>query len=261
MDIIKVKVTTSDDIVTTLGVIKDKDPYIIDIPQVKNDYFDNYIRIQLQWNEQQHISEVDVVLDECNDGFYIFKKISSIRSSLERDYYRIDYKGIFKIKCISDSNKPNISRLLLNSSNIIKTSMASKVKHLLPHESTSDQHILKFLLELDSKLDIVIDLLSDKKDEVEYQIVNAIDVSGGGVCFFSKEIFNEGMQLYLDVQLNDTSNKVSFVTMGYIINIVKTDLGHIYSLEFDNLDTEFAENIIKYVFEKERKQIQELKNR
>jgi c-di-GMP-binding flagellar brake protein YcgR len=143
----------------------------------------------------------------------------------------------------------------------IKTSVASKIKQIIPHETTSNQHILRFLLEIDNKLDNILEIISDSKEDDNYLVVDAIDISGGGLCFFTTEKFEKGELLYLDVELDDTTNKVEFVSVGKILNIIKTNKGFIYSLEFQNLDPDFSENIIKYVFEKERIMIQELKNK
>lgn len=261
MDIIKVRITSANDINTLLGIVESTDPYKLRLHTLERSLLKDAIRIQLQWNENHQISEVDVVCEGVEEGVYLFKKVSSVRNGLERDFYRIDFKGGYRVKPINDENRTDISRLLTKNTGLIKSSLANKIKQVIPHESSSNQHILRFLLEIDTKLNLVLENLADHKEDVSYTDVTAIDISGGGLCFFSTEEYQDSSRVYVEGLLDDTTNKVEFVSVGKILNVLKTDVGFIYSLEFENLDTEFSDSIIKYVFEKERVMIQDLKNK
>jgi hypothetical protein len=261
MEIFKLRIITDNDIITALGILKSKNPLTLEIPKIDKSLLIKNIKLELQWNENGAISEVDVKFMKNNSNLYVFDFISEVRAGLERDYYRIDYKGFYKVKTLRKETLQSISRMVTSRANHIKTSVASKIKQIIPNETSSNQHILRFLLEIDSKLDRVLNYFEEEKTDEDFIIVNAIDISAGGLCFFSKEKFEKSELLYLDVELTDTANKVEFVSLGEILNTIETPEGFIYSLEFKNLDNEFSENIIKYVFEKERKMIQELKNR
>ncbi len=263
MDIVKLKVITDSDIISLLGRVVSENPLRIKFSSNCTDLLQNSIVLILQKFERDKIIEANIELKKVDeDDVYEFDFNSEYKSSNERNFHRIDYKGYFKVLSINDNNRFEIDRLYTHKTEKIKSAFANKIRQLLINDRVDDKHTLQYLLEIDSKIDRLLELLETNEEEInDFIQVAAINVSGGGLCFFSNKEFEKGEILYIEGKLDDIVNKVEFVAFIEIVKVVNTSRGFIYSAAFNKIDAEFAENIIKYVFEKERKLIQGFKRK
>jgi c-di-GMP-binding flagellar brake protein YcgR len=121
------------------------------------------------------------------------------------------------------------------------------------------QNVLKFLLEIDNKLEEMLTFLRSEEDTSDLFSVKAVDVSGGGLSFFSKETYPEETLLYIMGAIRESFYKVDFAAIGKIVSKENTPEGFIYGVHFVTIDEDIREDIIKFVFEREREMIKEVK--
>jgi len=261
MIVIKIRALYDNDIKTYYGnIIKiGKDEILVNIKTKQID--GNFIKVWVTFSEnnQNYVFEIENIMIE-NDSLTL-KGLKKIDFDSEREFNRIDYKGIFKIKKVEPGEKHKYAIISENNTSSSKSSLAKKVKNIIPNESLNNQLVLKFLLEMNNKLDNIINLLKDKEISTDLISVNAVDISGGGLSFFSKEIFDENDIIYLEGEIAESYYKIKLFLLCRIVSIVKTPKGFIYGANFDNIDRETREEIIKFIFERERELIKGSKNR
>lgn len=83
-----------------------------------------------------------------------------------------------------------------------------------------------------------------------------VDISGGGLRFISEGILKVGLNLLVSFHLQSDSVDEQCLVAGKILQVITSTnekKQHEYRLQFQNLNVEVQERIVKYVFEEERK--------
>ncbi|MCB4204580.1 PilZ domain-containing protein [Deferribacterales bacterium Es71-Z0220] len=261
MIVIKIRALYENDIKTHYGnIIKiGNNEIVVNIKTKEID--ENFIRVWATFSENNQLNIFEVENVKLDNNTLTLKGLKKVDFDSEREYNRIDYKGIFKIKKVEPGEKRKYVILSENNTFASKSSLAQKVKNVIPNESLNNQLVLKFLLEMNNKLDDIITLLKDNEISTDLISVNAVDISGGGLSFFSKEIFNENDTIYLEGEIAESYYKIKLSVLCKIVSIIKTPKGFIYGANYDNIDREIREEIVKFIFEKERELIKGSKNR
>ena len=89
---------------------------------------------------------------------------------------------------------------------------------------------------------------------LEHSVI--VDISGGGVRFVSKKKYDAGTMIYLTYQLNIGGKEKEYEITGKILESYpvpgKTDQFE-HRVKYLNMENEVREEIIRYIFEEERK--------
>lgn len=255
MIVIKIRALYEDDIKTYYGnIIEIRNNEIVVSVNTKV-ITKNYIKVWATFSENNQMNVYEIEMMESKNHLLILKGLNKLELDFDREFNRIDYKGIFKIKKIHPSEKRKYIMLSENNTLSSKSSLAKKIKNIIPNEPLNNQLILKFLLEMNNKLDEIITLLKDSEILTDMIQVNGVDIGGGGLSFFSKEIFEENDIIYLEGEIAESFHKIKLSVLCKIVSIIKTPKGFIYGVTYENLDKEVMEEIIKFIFEKERELI------
>lgn len=255
MNKVVLKIYQKDDIRTIYAVFVDQKNFGIKSNGLSEDLFSDSLKIHALWYEGDDLVGADVEFLRRDGDVYYLKIISNVEKGLRREHYRIDYKGKYKIKLIDVDSLSDFKRIIDRKSIQAKSTMANKIKNIIQKETSSMQYVLRFLLEIDTKLDLVLESLSNKEIDLEFMEVDAIDISGGGLSFFSTEEIDKELFLYIEGDIRESLTRVKFYAIGKIVSEFKTPRGYIYGVEFKYIDNELREDIIKYVFEKDRELI------
>jgi len=255
MNKVILKIYQDDDVRTVYAVFVDNKNFGIRSNGLTEELLTNSLRIHALWYEGDVLIGADVEFIRRDKDTYYFKIISEIEKGLKREHYRIDYKGKYRIKLIDIDSLNDFKRLVDRKSVQAKSTMANKIKNIIQKETTSMQYILRFLLEIDNKLDLIIEQLSSREIDLEFLEVDAVDISGGGIGFFSSEAIDKNLYLYIEGDIRESLNRVKFFAVGKIVSEFKTSKGYIYGVEFIYIDNELREDIIRYVFERDRELI------
>lgn len=255
MIVVKIRVLYEDDIKTYYGNIIEISNNEIVVSVNTKVITKNYIKVWVTFSENNQINVFEIEKMESNNHLFILKGLNKLDLDFDREFNRIDYKGIFKIKKVHPGEKRKYIILSENNTLSSKSSLAKKVKNIIPGETINNQLILKFLLEMNNKLDEIIVLLKDSEILTDMIQVNGVDIGGGGLSFFSKEIFEENDTIYLEGEIAESFYKIKLSILCKIVNIIKTPKGFIYGANYENIDKEVMEEIIKFIFEKERELI------
>ncbi|MCA1932488.1 MAG: PilZ domain-containing protein [Calditerrivibrio sp.] len=261
MSTVKLKIIFDDNVVRTYGILVSKDPFKVNLRLPSGLPLNEAISAQLNFFEagQNKVYEVKPIRYSGNTMEFVV--IKELPAKSDRSHYRIDYRGYFKIKKIEGDPTEyyqNVKRI--NES--IKNSLSYRIKSVISKEIPQMQYVLWYLFELDNKIDEILEILKEQKCIYsDFMVIKSVDISGGGFSFFSNEkIFEVGDIIFVDGIIDDGSIKIKFASISKIVSRHETKKGIICGTVFEEIDNDIRENIVKYVFDKDREMLKEAKN-
>jgi hypothetical protein len=256
----RLSITYADDIRTLYGQIISRNPMTMQINSFSPSMVFDALEIMLQWHEENSPKCVLAEITKTEGSRIQIKIIKDLRGRAECEH-RVEYKGYFDIKRIPADEYPVYMRKAerLNAAN--KNSIVNKIQSMLPNETISNQHMFRFLIEMDAKLDRLLSLADRNTDEEGLETVKALYISSGGCGFFSKEQMKAGEALFMGARSFDTGGKLRFSAVGKVSSVKQTKLGTIADVVFEDMEEAVRENIIRYVFEKDRELLQEAREK
>jgi c-di-GMP-binding flagellar brake protein YcgR len=104
---------------------------------------------------------------------------------------------------------------------------------------------------LNAKLDTILKLLAFQTSECNTLCLRQVNISAGGLCVCTKESFPPGDIVEIRLMLPTAPYLVLYL-YGEVVN--SEQVGDIWqnSIEYTEIDEDIREQIVKYVFEKQR---------
>jgi hypothetical protein len=115
----------------------------------------------------------------------------------------------------------------------------------------ADPLLAEWLKLLHDKLDRILGLLATNQGVRELPPFITETLSGGGMSFTSPEEYKLGDLLELRI-IFDSSRSGTLYLYGEVVQKEKTEWGYFIAVKFLSLDEGIRDEIIKFVFEKER---------
>jgi len=121
-----------------------------------------------------------------------------------------------------------------------------------PWPDLQDSELAEALKILNSKLDAVLHYLTFGSGDPASLQGSQVTISGGGMSFYSKEAYGVGDTVEMQFMLPTVSNKVFFV-YGEVIHWEEVfDERYRTGVKYTVIDEDIREEIVKFVFEKQR---------
>ena len=248
----KLKIFYPDDIKRIFVTLIEKEPIVLRC----GDDFEYLIKdasyMQVQWFEGEKIIKKNIEFEKRENELVFFKTKQTTEKKFSRQDYRVDYKGYIHIRRIEKDNVSKYQKKVHTESLEYENSMHSRIRTLLAHETAKSKYVLEFLLEIDNKLEDILAALEEKNVKDSYEKAKSIDIGGGGICFYSYNDYNVNEYLYVRGEIKELGHHTKFSFIGNIVNKEKSASGFFYGLSFITIDQEIVEEIIKYVFDKDR---------
>ncbi|MEW6220309.1 MAG: PilZ domain-containing protein [Thermodesulfobacteriota bacterium] len=121
--------------------------------------------------------------------------------------------------------------------------------HTVPE--VEDKRLNDWLVMLDAKLNAIISMLSFQDQGFHALPVCAVNISGGGMGFATAEAYSPGETLELKLILPFTP-PVGLYVYGQVVKSEPAAEGHLTAIQYQNMDEEIRDDIVRYVFERER---------
>lgn len=118
-------------------------------------------------------------------------------------------------------------------------------------QDVADPLLAEWLKLLHAKLDRILDLLAINRGFHELPPFRTENLSGGGVSFTSPEEYQLGDLLELKIIFNASLTSTLYL-YGEVVQKEKSEEGYFIAISFLSLDEGIRDEIIKFVFEKER---------
>ncbi len=256
----RLSIVYPDDIRTVYGQLASKAPLVLQLASYSPAMTDESLEMTLQWHEAGSSKCVQAELVKAEGNLLTFRAVKDLRGKAECAH-RVEYKGSFDIKKITAEEYSSYARRAerLNLSN--KNSIVNKIQSVIPNETISNQHLFRFLIEMDAKLDRLVYLAEADSREQDLQTVKALYISSEGCGFFTDGSLKAGELIFLEARSFDTGGRLRFAAVGKVAGGRKTKLGILADLEFTDMEEAVKENIIRYVFEKDRELLKEARDK
>lgn len=249
-----------DDIRTVYGQLTSKAPLVLQLASYSPAMMSDSLEMTLQWHEAGASKCVQVEFTKAEGTQIFLKVVKDLRGKAECAH-RVEYKGFFDIKKISADEYSSYARTAERNNASNKNSMVNKIQSIIPNESISNQHLFRFLIEMDSKLEKLVYLAEAENKETDLQTVKALYISSEGCGFFTDGTLKMGELIFLEARSFDTGGRLRFSAVGKVAGGRKTKLGILADLEFTDMEEAVKENIIRYVFEKDRELLKEARDK
>jgi len=121
-----------------------------------------------------------------------------------------------------------------------------------------DQMYGEWLKLINAKLDEIIKMMTLQREGFSTLPFTKVNISGNGMSFFSPEPFVKGSTVEARVVLT-IINTVALFLYGEVVTVEAVDKGCMIGFQFINMDDVVRNEIIRFVFEREREMIRERK--
>ncbi len=256
---VKLIISYPDDRSSYYGILLSREPFVVQTKYSGYSIFNDSIDCVVHFHEEGTLKAAKAEVVEDKEGVISLNITQEKSTEIERQHYRVNFKGNYMIRVIENKEMPLFVRRVTQNNAVYKSSISNKVKNIIKKETSDMQNVLKFLLEIDNKLEEMLTFLRSEEDTSDLFSVKAVDVSGGGLSFFSKETYPEETLFYIMGAIRESFYKVDFAAIGKIVSKENTPEGFIYGVHFVTIDEDIREDIIKFVFEREREMIKEVK--
>ena len=122
--------------------------------------------------------------------------------------------------------------------------------------------VSQYLDLLNKKVDMLASMLSFEKfkmdaDQGIFEVTETLDISEGGLSFYSRHEFKEGDILYCKLAI--VGYRLGMETYGNVVRCVKDDKsdGYCIGLELPHLKELDKKNLTRYIFDKQREQLRQ----
>lgn len=114
-----------------------------------------------------------------------------------------------------------------------------------------DPQLAEWLKFLHAKMDAILSFLTVNQEARDLPLVKTEDISGGGMSFISSEEFQ--LNDLLEIKMIFTSRMPRTLYLyGEVVQTAKRTEGYYIAVQFKFLDDCLQDEIVKFVFEKER---------
>jgi len=167
-----------------------------------------------------------------------------------REYSRVDAYIPFRYRIVADEEKNHIQALI---------SGDATAQDLRPIQDMGDQGYIvgEWLKILNLKLDTVIRLITLQREGFFGLPSKAVNISGGGMGFLLPQSIDLGT--ILEIKLMLTRNQpIAMCIYGEVTkSIRKDDINYFTAIRYVHMDASIRDEIIRFVFEREREIIRE----
>jgi len=216
------------------------------------------VHMRLKWHEDNSAHTAEVEMIESSGGIFVLKVLKEASEENSEHPYTIGISSYLEIAEVIN----NLSELRHRVDNINKrfhNNITNHVKKIMLEENLTNQYILKFLMQIDSKLDELLDTVKPDEHIEGLKREHILSISGGGFYFYTENSVKIGTSLYVQSMPKEGSG-LNFAAICKVKEIIDTGEGSICETSFDYIDEVSRENIIHYVFKKDREKLKRSKS-
>ena len=247
----KVSIIYDDDIKTFYGQITSEKPLTLKIPGLTSELVEGALNCTLEWHSSGSFNKVSAKFShQTANGLTVFDEVKKISGAKPPEYHIVEYKEPLIVKRIPKDEIPEYRRMSERINNTHRQNLTHKIKTILPNESIPTQYMFKMLMQIDAKMDMILDAVTEHEVTEGSVRTRGLFISGGAVGFFTDEVFAKGETIFLETAKG--SSGLKFAGVAEIRSAVRTQKGYIVESVFTEIPEYARESIIKMVFERDR---------
>lgn len=166
-----------------------------------------------------------------------------------REYSRVDAYIPFEYRIVADEEMDHLQ------ARISGDTAASELRPI-PDMGDHDYIFGEWLKILNLKMDMVIRLITLQREGFFGLPFKAVNISGGGMSFLLPQAIALGTVLEIKLMLARNQQLALFV-YGEVTKSVQNNDSHLIAVRYVHMDLSIRDEIIRYVFEREREIIRD----
>jgi hypothetical protein len=164
-----------------------------------------------------------------------------------REFSRVDADVPIAVRLVPSEERSNIRSRISGESVLAEFQTLTDVK---------DQLLADWLKMLNAKLDSIINMLTFQREGFGSLPFAQINISGGGMGFTSREPYNQGDVLEIKMIL-PMLPPVALYLYGEVVKVEKQINGFYTAVKFIAIDEDIRDEIVKFVFRKQREMLRD----
>lgn len=167
-----------------------------------------------------------------------------------REYSRVDAFIPIQVRLVPVEERGSVRS---------RSSSEAPSVQLKPLPDLDDAALNECLKIINSKLDMILDLLTIRSNDIYALEPSHVNISGSGMCLVAKEAYAVGDMLEIKMTL-PTSGEDVFYVYGQVVKLGEESLSrHRTFVRFTVIDEDIRDQIVKFVFEKQREDLRKKK--
>lgn len=190
--------------------------------------------------------------DRITAGSRLEERFMGMHQDVEayrREYSRVDVSVPFAYRIVSPEEKGKLRARFSGESDKTEFIRRSGSSHV-------DPILEEWINILNAKLDTIIRLLNEQQEGYAGLAFRTVNISGGGMGFIAAETIPLGEILEIKIMLTFQQPLVLTV-YGEVVKSDFSDEGHFVAVHYLPMDDAVRDEIVRFVFEREREIIRE----
>jgi|SRR5208283_1367299 len=159
-----------------------------------------------------------------------------------RGFSRVDAQIPFEVRLVPQAERAAIKARIVGDMPLVDTRVLPELQ---------DRVLGEWIKMLNSKLDDIINKLSSQREGFGTLALAHINISGGGLGFFSKERYNSGDIVEAKLILPLLPPVALFIYCE-VVKVDQTPKGYMISTKFVAMEEQITDEIVKFVFKRQR---------
>lgn len=187
-----------------------------------------------------------------SDGRSVLFHLAGEPEELEESlYHSVDYKGFFTVAPVEEGKEIEFFAMAERINSAEKNDLGRKLREAIAGGS-EDGEMLGFLSDINAKLDRILAILNPEPGVSGSFSVRGVSVSGGGFSFYSEKTPASG-KIFATALLEGAGRRVRFASLCSLNRVA----GNIWRAGFIDPDETARDEIVRFVFAKEREILKE----
>lgn len=160
----------------------------------------------------------------------------------QREFSRVDAHVPFEVRVVPAEERAGIKARTSGGTSFAET-------HALPE--LQDKILAEWIKAMNSKLDAIVNMLTFQREGFGSMPFGHVNISGGGLGFFSKEKYNMGDTVEMKIIL-PMMPPVALFLYGEVVKSERLTNSYMTATRFVAMDEEVQDEVVKFVFRRQR---------
>jgi hypothetical protein len=220
--------------------------------------------VAIEWHEGEQFHHYTLQLVAQSDSLWVFNCIGETHLSKKSRSITVNYNDTIRLQTIEPSELSIYQNKAMQGNLEEKDSVSRNIKAAMLNEDSEIRTVLSFMVDLNNKLDMILDILHKKDDDERVDTfdnfrVNCMGINSDEIIFQSGRDIPSDTFAYIRNTLGRGDERFTFAAVVRISPIVKSKSGWFYKATYEGMPEAVQDSVIKYVFAKEKNMIKQIK--
>ncbi|PLX68114.1 MAG: hypothetical protein C0603_08365 [Denitrovibrio sp.] len=236
------------------GTLLCADPLQVSLQGFDKTDIEPAISMKLKWHVDNSPCLATVSFVSATDDVINLNLISSTQPDNDDSHF-IEFKNYIDIVNAPLESIGDLRHRADQINNRHRSSLGTQIKKIITDETLTNQYLFKLLLQVDSKLDELLDNIKQEDIIEGLKQRKTLSLGGGGITFvYEEDDIAIGDSVYVQA-LPKNGLGLNFAAICKVRDIIAVPNGSICEADFDYIDESTRETIIHFIFQKDREKL------